>query len=143
MQRSWVQSQGSTLKIGEKCWHCLRKAIHNGKLLLEYIVGCSQRSVCNIFKEKKSKKQVELRLYLSPFSLPSTVCINDPSTMVPPPPLPHMPHLQATCFVREWFNDEQITIMNWPAQSPDLNPIEKIWDQMKTKVPDSRSKSNK
>ena len=40
----------------------------------------------------------------------------------------------ATChtsrLVREWFNDEQITVMDSPAQSTDLNPIENLWDQI-------------
>ena len=33
VERSWDQNQGSALKIGERCCHCLRKAIHNGWLL--------------------------------------------------------------------------------------------------------------
>ena len=31
VERSWDQNQGSTLKIGERCWHCLRKAIQRHK----------------------------------------------------------------------------------------------------------------
>ena len=42
-----------------------------------------------------------------------------------------MSHLQAS--YREQFNDGQITVMDWPAQSTDLNPI-KLWDQIKTMV---------
>ena len=26
--------------------------------------------------------------------------------------------------VQQWFHDENVTVMEWPAQSPDLNPVE-------------------
>ena len=50
----------------------------------------------------------------------------------------------ATCHTsRELFNDEQITVMDWPAQSTNLNPIENLWDQIKTMVEEQNPTSAK
>jgi hypothetical protein len=33
--------------------------------------------------------------------------------------------------IKAWFAEQGIVVMDWPAYSPDLNPIEYAWAQLK------------
>ncbi|KAL0158892.1 hypothetical protein M9458_046968, partial [Cirrhinus mrigala] len=42
------------------------------------------------------------------------------------------PHVTGVC--QQFLQDEGIDAMDWPARSPDLNPIEHIWDIMSRSI---------
>ena len=42
----------------------------------------------------------------------------------------------ATRLVQEWFqeHDSEFSLLQWPAKSPDLNPIVHLWEEMERAI---------
>ncbi len=39
---------------------------------------------------------------------------------------------------KSWLNDHGVGVLDWPANSPDLNPIENLWGIVKRKARDQK-----
>ncbi len=42
---------------------------------------------------------------------------------------------------KSWLNDQMVGVLDWPANSPDLNPIKNLWGIVKRKMRNKRPKN--
>ncbi len=47
-------------------------------------------------------------------------------------------HAHTAKGTKSWFNGHGVTVLDWPANSPDLNPIDNLWGIVKRKMRDTR-----
>jgi transposase len=44
--------------------------------------------------------------------------------------------------VRDYLTEQDVDLLPWPAVSPDLSPIEHVWDEMKLHFSPSHQNNN-
>uniref|UniRef100_A0A3B4V9Q6 Tc1-like transposase DDE domain-containing protein n=1 Tax=Seriola dumerili TaxID=41447 RepID=A0A3B4V9Q6_SERDU len=52
----------------------------------------------------------------------------------------HIPTLEIKR-AKSWFQTNRIQVMEWPIQSPDLNPIENLWADIKNAVHEAKPRN--
>ena len=46
----------------------------------------------------------------------------------------HPASLLSHCIARKWLETNSVEVLEWSVQSPDLNPIEYLWQHLKKKL---------
>ena len=103
-------------------WACFS---YNGVGNLEFIDGIMDKYVyCNILANNipPSLQKLNLKKYVFQQD-------NDPK--------------HTSNFLKEYFKDKSIEVLDWPSQSPDLNPIENLWAHIKKELRSYRPKNVK
>ena len=84
------------------------------------------------------KSRVNAAVYqevLEHFMVPSADNLYGDADFIFPAGFGTCPHCQKYQY---WFNEHGITVLDWPANSPDLHPIENLWDIVKRKMRGTR-----
>ncbi len=79
--------------------------------------------------------QSSTRTFLEHFMLPSADKLYGDADFIFQ--LDMAPTHTAKC-TKSWFNDHGVTVLDWLANSPDLNPIDNLWGIVKRKMRETR-----
>ncbi len=110
--------------------------MQNGSKFTDRIMKCLAKSAeRKTTRASRSKGHIIYQEILEHFMLPSADKLCGDADFIFQQDLAPAHTAKGT---KSWFNDHGVTVLDWPANSPDLNPIENLWGIVKRKMRDTR-----
>ncbi len=113
---------------------CLKTSVKFPQSVMIW-AAMSSAGVGPLFFWSPQSTQPSTRKFLEHFMLPSADKLYGDADFIFQQDLAPAHTVKCT---KSWFNDHGVTVLDWPANSPDLNPIENLWGIVKRKMRDTR-----